>query len=63
MFQAEDGIRDYKVTGVQTCALPIYDNGILEQTELDKHKKAKNMLIDKLLNPTTQQEKKISVDE
>src|SRR5688500_20404314 len=21
--QAEDGIRDYKVTGVQTCALPI----------------------------------------
>src|ERR1022692_5071277 len=21
-FQAEDGIRDYKVTGVQTCALP-----------------------------------------
>src|SRR5688500_20399920 len=24
-FQAEDGIRDYKVTGVQTCALPIYD--------------------------------------
>src|SRR5256885_17044555 len=23
-FQAEDGIRDYKVTGVQTCALPIF---------------------------------------
>src|SRR5688500_19950169 len=23
VFQAEDGIRDYKVTGVQTCALPI----------------------------------------
>src|SRR5256885_3839921 len=22
-FQAEDGIRGYKVTGVQTCALPI----------------------------------------
>src|SRR5256885_4966110 len=22
-FQAEDGIRDYKVTGVQTCGLPI----------------------------------------
>ena len=22
-FQAEDGIRDYDVTGVQTCALPI----------------------------------------
>src|SRR5256885_13001490 len=28
-FQAEDGIRDYKVTGVQTCALPIsVDPGI-----------------------------------
>src|SRR2546426_1379384 len=26
-FQAEDGIRDYKVTGVQTCALPIWDVG------------------------------------
>src|SRR6266566_5333275 len=26
-FQAEDGIRDYKVTGVQTCALPIYLSG------------------------------------
>src|SRR5690348_10184943 len=25
-FQAEDGIRDGRVTGVQTCALPIYNN-------------------------------------
>src|SRR5262249_57152239 len=24
-FQAEDGIRDWSVTGVQTCALPIFD--------------------------------------
>src|SRR5690606_40944429 len=24
-FQAEDGIRDFHVTGVQTCALPISD--------------------------------------
>src|SRR5207248_7449440 len=24
-FQAEDGIRDRTVTGVQTCALPIYE--------------------------------------
>src|SRR5688500_316528 len=29
-FQAEDGIRDYKVTGVQTCALPIYPQGTLK---------------------------------
>src|SRR5207244_5468734 len=26
-FQAEDGIRDDLVTGVQTCALPIYQRG------------------------------------
>src|SRR5256886_7796603 len=25
-FQAEDGIRDLTVTGVQTCALPIYSS-------------------------------------
>src|SRR5206468_5730659 len=25
-FQAEDGIRDLIVTGVQTCALPIYEH-------------------------------------
>src|SRR5256885_5411663 len=30
-FQAEDGIRDYKVTGVQTCALPIFQPVILAQ--------------------------------
>src|SRR5690606_40632520 len=29
-FQAEDGIRDFHVTGVQTCALPISQN-ILEK--------------------------------
>jgi len=27
-FQAEDGIRDVAVTGVQTCALPIPENSI-----------------------------------
>src|SRR5947209_1123097 len=31
-FQAEDGIRDIGVTGVQTCALPILLAGINEQT-------------------------------
>src|SRR2546430_9528245 len=28
-FQAEDGIRDLTVTGVQTCALPIYRQPVL----------------------------------
>src|SRR5690606_41173759 len=32
-FQAEDGIRDFHVTGVQTCALPI--SGTLVVQELD----------------------------
>src|SRR5256885_3165935 len=30
-FQAEDGIRDYKVTGVQTCALPISVGRVIER--------------------------------
>src|SRR5256885_15212001 len=30
-FQAEDGIRDYKVTGVQTCALPIWRGRMSEK--------------------------------
>src|SRR5215203_4762259 len=29
-FQAEDGIRDIGVTGVQTCALPIYSQAVEE---------------------------------
>src|SRR5260221_1730112 len=29
-FQAEDGIRDHCVTGVQTCALPIFGPELLE---------------------------------
>src|SRR5439155_6920834 len=29
-FQAEDGIRDGHVTGVQTCALPIFVEGLVE---------------------------------
>ena len=28
-FEAEDGIRDYDVTGVQTCALPISLAGVI----------------------------------
>src|SRR6266498_4395121 len=31
-FQAEDGIRDADVTGVQTCALPIFDDGSSDRT-------------------------------
>src|SRR5690606_41115174 len=30
-FQAEDGIRDFHVTGVQTCALPIFSPEAIER--------------------------------
>src|SRR5215469_18232130 len=33
-FQAEDGIRDLYVTGVQTCALPIFERGRRERRDL-----------------------------
>src|SRR2546429_841834 len=36
-FQAEDGIRDVAVTGVQTCALPISDTQDGEQHESQSH--------------------------
>src|SRR5256885_9585857 len=52
-FQAEDGIRDYKVTGVQTCALPIYPetdrcqiqhDGVMNgDPETDRHQIEKNV--------------------
>src|SRR4030095_3219614 len=37
-FQAEDGIRDHCVTGVQTCALPIslFGGDFLEGLEIDR---------------------------
>src|SRR6266487_2731589 len=35
-FQAEDGIRDGRVTGVQTCALPISDGHALAVRRTDR---------------------------
>src|SRR5207245_8304256 len=45
-FQAEDGIRDATVTGVQTCALPISNRDGVGQTisdtgEIDLHAAAR----------------------
>src|SRR5690606_40314630 len=34
-FQAEDGIRDFHVTGVQTCALPILASGSADVAEIN----------------------------
>ena len=36
-FQAEDGIRDRLVTGVQTCALPIYEEFEENLSEFSKN--------------------------
>src|SRR5207244_6497432 len=46
-FQAEDGIRDDLVTGVQTCALPICNRRESEE-ELKEKKKRKTRLIQNL---------------
>src|SRR5207302_9579921 len=32
---AEDGIRDFHVTGVQTCALPIFDESVFPLDDLE----------------------------
>src|SRR3712207_8056907 len=36
-FQAEDGIRDIGVTGVQTCALPIWPKRVVQPAERGGH--------------------------
>src|SRR5256885_12896321 len=48
-FQAEDGIRDYKVTGVQTCALPIFSHKMLTQ---NLRMLERNGLVEREVHPT-----------
>src|SRR2546425_9347889 len=48
-FQAEDGIRDKLVTGVQTCALPISD--LLERGMLRIADLARDALLEELHRP------------
>src|SRR3989442_9775518 len=48
-FQAEDGIRDADVTGVQTCALPIFvitNDGVTILKEIDIEHPAAKMLVE-----------------
>ena len=44
-FQAEDGIRDYDVTGVQTCALPIYLRAVAKIVEGKKVKEGMRAIV------------------
>src|SRR5438093_11267339 len=39
-FQAEDGIRDWSVTGVQTCALPICQPACASRAEIRRRRPA-----------------------
>src|SRR2546430_7977048 len=39
-FQAEDGIRDLTVTGVQTCALPIWILGVVDPDRVVYYREA-----------------------
>src|SRR5205807_742447 len=48
-FQAEDGIRDYKVTGVQTCPLPISDRARLDSLELIPFRAAISSQVDSIM--------------
>src|SRR5690606_40401738 len=47
-FQAEDGIRDFHVTGVQTCALPISLRGT-EISPLKKNDEIVERLAERIL--------------
>src|SRR5262249_56766450 len=51
-FQAEDGIRDWSVTGVQTCALPIYSvqilaDGLITASQLAQRSQSMFSVIDR----------------
>src|SRR5699024_11690447 len=43
-FQAEDGIRDRNVTGVQTCALPIYADHAVSHIKMSFTKDSKSQV-------------------
>src|SRR5258708_26385309 len=45
-FQAEDGIRDDLVTGVQTCALPIFADEPISSLDVNIQAQIINLLID-----------------
>src|SRR5471032_697379 len=53
-FQAEDGIRDRDVTGVQTCALPISDPAPLDAGTAAWHRKLHHTSHDGLSEDTAQ---------
>src|SRR5699024_11388846 len=63
-FQAEDGIRYRNVTGVQTCALPIFQKGIMMREKEMKQKlvravKAAGGICPKWVSPGRSEERRV----
>src|SRR5205085_462256 len=52
-FQAEDGIRDLTVTGVQTCALPICSHETLQRSTLGSLRVGAPVNLERAVTPTT----------
>src|SRR6266850_1929968 len=50
-FQAEDGIRVYKVTGVQTCALPISEEPVARPEDKNEEHLVIHRVLDQLGKP------------
>src|SRR5207247_7815743 len=50
-FQAEDGIRDPLVTGVQTCALPILKSGSIRRAVQPQDRRMSDVIHDTLRRP------------
>src|SRR5690554_7084612 len=54
-FQAEDGIRDADVTGVQTCALPISNCGLMKarwrRVRWNRHETLRTCLLPSVILP------------
>src|SRR5439155_10418075 len=54
-FQAEDGIRDGHVTGVQTCALPIFDLPLRVRRRAELEEEGRQRVIARYENPAPTQ--------
>src|SRR5690606_41048806 len=54
-FQAEDGIRDFHVTGVQTCALPIFIERLIDDAagRLENSPRASRELAEAIMTTDT----------
>src|SRR5207245_7878277 len=61
-FQAEDGIRDATVTGVQTCALPIFALRLVQIVRDESKSKREEVMSIKALEPKTEAEYRALAD-